>query len=1415
MSWRRLHPMALSLVAATAVALALPVRAQSANAGEKPAASPTEAGNGDAKTKRDDEAAEKKTEDNGGAQGLLPTPSDSEAAAGMTTAEPPPAPKGGTLEERKEAAELVDGDDSKDSEADEDASDVDGNNLALPPLKRVEDTSAPGVTIGTANVVVDAPKPDEERQLSSYLVRFVGKKATAKNLAAIEQWLLKLNRYRAAVCRFTGRGKARNVRCGVTRAPTIRSVALEGLPATLLEADVMRRVFLRPGEILDDKDERGKSRIARQEERLERYLEQKGLYGTRVRVLSPPVSKTSEIDVVIRVTGGSFVGVRAVLAQSPLPFDRNHIINVFNSMCAGDGLLEGFETLHINCYTKGRTRDVVDAMEAELRSLGYPEGRVRVKPRFVGIDDDPRDGIVERAKRAGRALIAKPGVGDSLPFVVKSKPRTNGDDEKNENEKSGDGKKKNTANAQEGSQTPSALLKEARENLNVPGVVDTSSPEAEKLNLPMTESCRPLDPARGREKKIPRCVDLIVDVVPGPHLVSTIDIVGRQRTNPYTTDPFAALNPSLSGIKDVFAASARIFRGAMVAPSRAVQLATGRPLASAADTQVEIEDLKDALTFDDSRSTDQTEAYVSAQSLRFALQKRGYFFAGVSVTHRGEKDRVDVAFEVDLGDPVAVHRIAFHGNESFSEEEIRSALDFAARPRSPAVSGFVTQIDLEGDRRRLLNFYEERGFVEANVEVDAERVDEDRIVVHYRVTEGSRWFVADILLEGVPGGLVDDIVQTLEHCKGGRAAEENRKPIVPADCIGSPFRPNDDDALALERQRVLNVFVAEGFPYATAEIAPVDFKAGGGVVLKISVHPNGERTDASIALTDAKGRPNLDAGGSGRGGKETPNGKNGKGESGDSDEADDDEADDDMVNLPDAESDSAEGRVRLGEIFIDGNTISQRNIMLRELAIRDDKVLRPKKIAEGVSRLRRTGLYSRVELDFIGIEEKSDRVHLLIQVEERPTVTVDTSLGFSTDRLFGWRLEARDRNFYGTMFDVSGLLDFGLFIGRYTQAQVQVRWPRILGSRVDLRVTPSFVYEDRPSTDIPRAPKDDTPQLAVGVWTVDQFRRRQARVGQVLGVEYQPLQKSDVLTLSLDFEQRLEWTDNLAKPLTPFSLEALQTVDGMTLAFDQCVLPVSTVTPKVTLRDLDNPFDPKQGYRLEGSVMLGHPILGVSCDRSGPVNIGDLDVIGEWVGLLSASATGYYTIGRFTFAGNVRGWTGVARSDDRFFQSSLIRNQSLLAVGGDRSVRGYDQDDIGLKAYGTRPDEGIAVFDENNLLSLTGGVLNLEVRTTLVPNFFVGDLNGAAFVDVGMVTDTLNLPWLAPRQFWDQLSTPSATYVDPRLGVGVGLGLRYVLPVGPISADFAVRPDPVIDALFGLTPRTPAFDVHFQLGYVF
>lgn len=794
--------------------------------------------------------------------------------------------------------------------------------------------------------------------------------------------------------------------------------------------------------------------------------------------------------------------------------------------------------------------------------------------------------------------------------------------------------------------------------------------------------------------------------------------------------------PKLTVLPDFLGGTILWLRETIYEPvSRLLQQIADAPSSTAADTDLVGRRMQDQLTFEETGAVDETEIEVSARKVEEYLASRGRIEPSVVVEDREFPGERVVDFYAQPSPIATIRSIRFVGNERITAEEILDGTELAAHPRSFTHSGAISPALLTDDEERIRAFYADRGYPEATVTATTEVDPQGNIDVVFLVEEGEAFLLAGVVLAGGAPELTPEVLRAIRHCEGGIATLERREPHAEEDCRSAPLRPDELDA---DAQRVQGVYASHGYPNVEAAVE-TSFSPEGAVV-RISVVP--------LDATEAERR--------------NPKPGNVK-------------------------------QVELGEVFLEGNQDTRRDVLLREAGLdgKSGEPLDPLALGKGISRLRRTGLYESVELQYLGLEGESDRAHVRLSVAERPAFTVDTSVGFSTEQLVSWRNEVRHRNLFGTMLDANWLFDFGLFVGRFSQTRTQVRWPRIFGSDISASVVPLAVsYLDEPAGVRLGTPSTPAGQKATASWESPDLRRRLFSLGGGLGLDWRlrdvaPI-VDDKLTFGVAVELRYDWLDPAGEPFNPFSQEAFETLDGLLTVFDNDVTQVAALTPRVAYNNVDNPFDPRDGLGLEVFFRGSSPPFVAN----GPY------------GVLGINARGYLTLfDRFTVAAGGRSRLGFAATSDACedpgCEWALMQND-LLLLGGERSVRGVEENQIGV--LGPAYDQQLErVLDDAGqpIVQLRPGyygiAASVELRYTLIRQLFIGEVRPAAFFDVGVSTDDFD---------FDFSPTPSEPR-DLRYATGVGVGIRYVLPVGPLALDFA------------WSPTRGTYATYLNFGYVF
>lgn len=490
-------------------------------------------------------------------------------------------------------------------------------------------------------------------------------------------------------------------------------------------------------------------------------------------------------------------------------------------------------------------------------------------------------------------------------------------------------------------------------------------------------------------------------------------------------------------------------------------------------------------------------------------------------------------------------------------------------------------------------------------------------------------------------------------------------------------------------------------------------------------------------------------------------------------------------------------RSRLAGILLEGNQRTQEAVIRREMALRAGDPVDPVAVDDALARLRRSGVFRRVSSRWVGLNEAWRDVWLVVMLEERPVRTLDGAVGVSTAEYLTLSTEARDRNMFGGMVEGALVGQLGPLVGlalaapylgintdvpqpiqnvlgsqlgmrSRSRVDALFRVPRVLGTRLNLLASANAELRDRP---IPAATQGAS-VLELETWRLGGLdvpvpfsppglrEYDQERYGQVLarvGGEF-PWTSAFTTGAAYGYEAFIRQVtpspNEKWDPGTPTLAGWLETTAALNL--------------------LDNPFDPKRGVLLNTRVKVGSRLL---------LGQGEFLVVG-------GQAAAYYTWRRLTFAASVRGTAVVV--DGAAGNKRVVPRRDVGIAGGDRSVRGYDEDAIRVRTRtlrsGTNPSDARSVVNEPGLYSW---IANAEVRFLALRDVGPGDIQLATFVDAAQVTDTWAL-WALDRE-----KRPT------EVGVGVGAGIRYVTPVGPVSLDYGVNaldlPKGRLHLLFGYT----------------
>ncbi|MFL6622387.1 MAG: outer membrane protein assembly factor BamA [Sulfurifustis sp.] len=141
------------------------------------------------------------------------------------------------------------------------------------------------------------------------------------------------------------------------------------------------------------------------------------------------------------------------------------------------------------------------------------------------------------------------------------------------------------------------------------------------------------------------------------------------------------------------------------------------------------------------------------QDLRAQYFSRGFYAVSIQPTVTPlERNRVDIDVAVTEGPPARIREIIIVGNKTFSSKELIDLFTLGPAPWWAVFSSRdqYSKQKLAGDLERLKNFYQDRGFLEFNIDSTQVSItpDKEDIYVTVNITEGKRYTVSDVKLAG-------------------------------------------------------------------------------------------------------------------------------------------------------------------------------------------------------------------------------------------------------------------------------------------------------------------------------------------------------------------------------------------------------------------------------------------------------------------------------------------------------------------------------------------------------------------------------------------------------------------------------------------------------------------------------------------
>jgi outer membrane protein insertion porin family len=110
--------------------------------------------------------------------------------------------------------------------------------------------------------------------------------------------------------------------------------------------------------------------------------------------------------------------------------------------------------------------------------------------------------------------------------------------------------------------------------------------------------------------------------------------------------------------------------------------------------------------------------------------------------------------------------------------------------------------------------------------------------------------------------------------------------------------------------------------------------------------------------------------------------------------------------------------VKMGQIYYSGNFRAKEYILSREIEMKTGEPFSLGRMLEGQRKIRDMEIFDTIQFKTIGLREKTEDIHLFVEMEEKKPYYIQTGLGYQTDIGTYINFKAGDRNFLGRNKDI-------------------------------------------------------------------------------------------------------------------------------------------------------------------------------------------------------------------------------------------------------------------------------------------------------------------------------------------------------------------------------------------------------------
>ena len=170
------------------------------------------------------------------------------------------------------------------------------------------------------------------------------------------------------------------------------------------------------------------------------------------------------------------------------------------------------------------------------------------------------------------------------------------------------------------------------------------------------------------------------------------------------------------------------------------------------NSQIKNSELKDALSIKEKTIFNEAKVLLDERALRDLYLNKGYTNIRVNSQTLEQTDgSIQVVYTLTEGKQTIVTGISFEGNATFAQKSLKK--EMKQKEKTLFEKGIFQEAYVELDKQNLINFYNERGYIETSiVDVKRETFNEsdnrDELTLTYIIREGSQYVYKGTSISG-------------------------------------------------------------------------------------------------------------------------------------------------------------------------------------------------------------------------------------------------------------------------------------------------------------------------------------------------------------------------------------------------------------------------------------------------------------------------------------------------------------------------------------------------------------------------------------------------------------------------------------------------------------------------------------------